>query len=50
MENPMTTIALLTSQITACIGSLIARRKEMIAHRAQYQALIDKIKKRREGK
>lgn len=49
MENPMTTVVLLVAQLTACIGSFVARRKERIAWRAEYQALIDRIKKKRNG-
>jgi len=50
MENPITTVALLVAQITACVGSLVARHKEGVAHRAEIRAFIDKIKKKREGK
>jgi len=49
MENPMTTVVLLVTQLAACIGSFVARRKERAAWRAQYQALIDKMRKKRDN-
>jgi len=49
IQNPWTIMSLLVAQSLACVGSFIARRKEKAAYRAELQAFIDKIKKRREN-
>jgi len=46
-ENMLLIFSIMGVQLAACIGSFVARHYERKAHRAEVQAFIDRIKKRK---
>jgi len=46
-ENMLLIFSIMGVQLAACIGSFVARHYERKAHRAEVQAFIDKVRKRK---